>query len=241
MGGLSLKTIALMSLVLATAAISFGQTTMPNTPPPPDTGPATRPSPSPAALTALSDTTLENALAYLRAKSGANIIVNWKALEYAGVPRLARVQITLNKPVTFRRLLTLVLETASPQVPLAYEVEDNVISITTQVEADKHMVTRIYPIDDLLITPVPVAPAKFDLAGGGSGGGSIGNFQSDRQASTLQDEKTARAKTGEEFIQLVITNIRPEIWQQNGGPASIALHNGKLVVTAPLSVHEKLR
>lgn len=223
---------------------ALAQTTLP-LPPPPNTGPATQPKPDPVQPSstlqeAFHDVSLERAVANLRSLTGANFVVNWKALEDAGVMKQSRVQVSLTRPVKLRKLISLILESASPQVPLAYEVEDNVVHITTQAEADKHMVTRLYSVDELLITPVPVAKAKFDLQSGGSGSG-VGNFQTDQQASSPTEEKSARAASADEFIRLVTTNIRPEIWKQNGGAASIAIYQGKLVVTAPLSVQEQLR
>jgi hypothetical protein len=39
---------------------------------------------------------------------------------------------------------------------------------------------------------------------------------------------------------MIRETIRPEIWRENGGTASIRYYNGHLVVTAPRSVHEAL-
>lgn len=237
--------IAAAALMVCLSSVALAQTTLP-LPPPPNTGPATQPKPDPVQPSstlqeAFHDVSLERAVANLRSLTGANFVVNWKALEDAGVMKQSRVQVSLTRPVKLRKLISLILESASPQVPLAYEVEDNVVHITTQAEADKHMVTRIYSVDELLITPVPVAKAKFDLQSGGSGSGGVGNFQTDQQASSPTEEKSARAASADEFIRLVTTNIRPEIWKQSGGAASIAIYQGKLVVTAPLSVQEQLR
>jgi hypothetical protein len=49
-----------------------------------------------------------------------------------------------------------------------------------------------------------------------------------------RDQKAA------DIIKMITTTIRPEIWKDNGGPASISFYRDHLVVTAPRSVHELL-
>jgi len=49
--------------------------------------------------------------------------------------------------------------------------------------------------------------------------------------------KTERADA---LVKMIREVIRPEIWRENGGEASIRYYNGNLVVTAPRSVHEAL-
>lgn len=204
--------------------------------------PATQPSPANHASViqgALANVSLDRAIANLRTLTGANITVNWKSLETVGVMRNTPVNVTLNSAVTFRKVLNLVLESASPESALTFEVEDNVITILSRVDADKHMVTRMYLVDDLLVAPIEVPRSNFKLSSGGSGG-QVGDFSNTNQDNTQTEEKSLKAKNGDELVQMIITNIRPEIWKQNGGSATITLYDGKLIVTAPLSVQDNL-
>jgi hypothetical protein len=39
---------------------------------------------------------------------------------------------------------------------------------------------------------------------------------------------------------MIRETVRPEIWRENGGAASIRFYNGNLIVTAPRSVQEAI-
>jgi coproporphyrinogen III oxidase-like Fe-S oxidoreductase len=43
-----------------------------------------------------------------------------------------------------------------------------------------------------------------------------------------------------DLVTLVREVVRPTIWKENGGMASIRYFSGKLIVTAPVSVHEAI-
>ena len=63
--------------------------------------------------------------------------------------------------VSLRSVLRLMLE----PLGLTYLIEDEDMTITTQVKADEKMSTRVYPVGDLVI---PVRPPQ--MMGGGLGG-----------------------------------------------------------------------
>lgn len=195
----------------------------------------------------LQNVSLADSIEFIRDVSGANVVVNWRALEAAGVSKDTPINVRLNG-VSLRKVLATVLNEAGGGTALAYVVEDNVIEITTQEIADRQMFMRIYPIEDLLleIPNFDNAP-DFNLSstnkggGGGqgssSGGGSGGLF--DNQSGSKDKEVTkTRDEKAQEIITLIIETIRPEVWRENGGTASIRFFNGSLVVTAPLSIHE---
>jgi hypothetical protein len=186
---------------------------------------------------------------YLRTTSGANIVVNWKALEAAGVSRDAPVSLEV-RGLTLRKALQLVLDQASPAAPLTYNVDQNVISITTQDEADKIMITKVYIVDDLVMPDMaPMDPPTFNLqavtqgSGGGSGGGGGGSqgsiFQTNGNQQLTTNTQSSDTK-GQDLVSLIREIVRPTIWKENGGPAAMRYFNGKLIVTAPQSVHEMI-
>jgi hypothetical protein len=187
---------------------------------------------------------------YLRTTSGANIVVNWKALEAAGVSRDAPVSLQV-RGLTLRKALQLVLDQASPAAPLTYNVDQNVISVTTQEEADKQMITKVYLVDDLVMPDMaPSSPPTFNLQAltqntsggstGGGGGSSQGSlFQTNGNGTTGTTVQTSDQK-GQQLVELIREIVRPTIWKENGGPAAMRYFNGKLIVTAPQSVHEMI-
>jgi hypothetical protein len=71
-------------------------------------------------------------------------------------------------------------------------------------------------------------------SGGGGMGGSGGGGGLGGEGDMSQEERA------EELIELIREVIRPDVWRENGGEASIRYFNGNLVVNAPRSVHELL-
>jgi len=190
---------------------------------------------------------------HLRAFSGANIVVNWKVLETAGIAK--DTPITLNvRERTLRKMLRLVLDQAGTSALLVFNVSDNVIEVTTQEDADRKMITKVYVVDDLVMTNNnPSPPPQIDLnsatrsgttsggsgggmgIGGGGGGGGI--FKEDTVASNNDDSPQKR---GDDLAKMIRDIIRPNIWKENGGECSVVFFSGKLIVTAPQSVHEAI-
>ncbi|HVX84263.1 MAG TPA: hypothetical protein VH253_05555 [Phycisphaerae bacterium] len=188
---------------------------------------------------------------YLRTISGANIVVNWKALEAAGVSQDAPITLDV-RGVTLRKAMQLVLDQASPTVPLTYDVDQNVISITTQDEADKVMITKVYIVDDLVMPDYQqnIQVPTFNLQavtqggstqGGGGGGGASQQslFQTNTTGGGAQASQTSDQK-GQDLVELIKEVVRPSIWKENGGPATMRYFSGKLIVTAPQSVQEMI-
>jgi len=209
---------------------------------------------------------------YLRDVSGTNIVVNWKALESASVMKDSPITMRV-RDLPLRKVLQLVLDQASPNAPLTYEVEANVIEVLTQEEADKHMVTKVYIVDDLVMVNNSNVQAPqlniqnatgsgqqgsqggggFGGGGGGGfggGGGSSGGFGGSgggssgglftQSSTTSSTPKQTSDQKGQELVDLIKEVIRPNIWKDNGGSASIRYFAGKLIVTAPVSVHEAI-
>src|SRR6202011_5337523 len=110
----------------------------------------------------------------------ANISVNWKALEASGVTRDTPVNLHL-RSITLRKALSLLLSEAGGGDGLSFDVDQGVIEITTRELADQKMVTRVYPVEDLImIIPDFTDAPQFSLdasqnqSGGGGGGGGGG-------------------------------------------------------------------
>lgn len=188
---------------------------------------------------------------HLREFSGANIVVNWKVLESAGIAK--DTPITLNvRELTLRKMLRLVLDQAGTTSLLVFNVSDNVIEVTTQEDADRKMITKVYVVDDLVMTNNnPSPPPQIDLNsatrsgttsggnGGGMGisGGGGGIFKEEPVANNNDDSPQKR---GDDLAKMIRDIVRPNIWKENGGNASIVYFSGKLIVTAPQSVHEAI-
>src|SRR3954469_25002836 len=93
---------------------------------------------------------LKDCFDFLRDVSGANIHVNWRALEAAGVTGDTPVNVRLRE-VPLRKVMNVLLSESGAGGILTYYVSEGVIEVTTTELADKEMITRVYPVDDLLM------------------------------------------------------------------------------------------
>jgi len=214
-------------------------------------------------------TTLRDSFDFLRDVSGANIHVNWRALEAAGVTGDTQVNVRL-RDVPLRKVLNTLLDEAGVGL-LTYYTSEGVIEVTTSELADKEMITRVYPVDDLImeIPDFDNAPS-FSLSdsqgsggsggtsgsrgggggggygggggrGGGGGGGGGGGFSFGSGGGAEAKEKTkTKTERADALVTMIRETIRPDVWREAGGPASIRYYNGNLIVTAPRSVQEAL-
>lgn len=192
-----------------------------------------------------------DAVDFIRDITDANIVVNWKALEAAGVNKDTVVNLKLRN-VTLKKALALLLSEAAAGDGVTYTLEDGVIEITTTELANQVMFTRVYPVGDLLmeIPNFDNAPnfsldqnqgsggkggsgsgGQSTIFGGNGGGGNNGN----------KDDKTpSKEERAEELLSLIRDTIYPDLWRENGGTCSIKMFRDNLVVTAPRMVQEAI-
>jgi hypothetical protein len=182
--------------------------------------------------------TIADAIDFLRDVSGANIHVNWQALEAVGVGQDTTINLRMRN-VPLRKVLQMILREAGSGDLLTFHIDEGVIEVTTRELADEQMFTRVYPVDDLIMeVPDFVGPA-FNLAGS-SAGGTGGGGSIITGTSGAGDVGLTRAERAEQLIDTIQAVIYPDIWDVNGGRAAIRFLNGALIVTAPRSVHESL-
>ena len=207
--------------------------------------------------TVLPDTVMHNvpirdAVQYLRNMTGANIFVNWSALNAAGISNITPITLHLRN-VTMRKIVSVMLQQASPSAALVDYVSQNVLTITTRQEANLHLTTHVYPVGDLVMTiPNFTAPA-FNLQnqgsttgvqvqggqGGQGGGGGTGNIFSGNTTGNAATTETTTQR-GKQLVALIESTVQPNIWVTNGGPASIVYFNRQLVVSAPIYVQQMI-
>ena len=195
---------------------------------------------------------LDAAIDYVREVSGANVHVNWRALEQINVTRQTSVSLRL-ADVTARRILRGILDETGAGDLITYYIDEGVIEITTREIADNQMITRVYPVNDLVMSVPNFEGPSFNLqsqggqtsgkgGGGGGGGGQslFGGGSGTSGGGGPQDTPASNALSGQQLVKLITDTVRPEVWRDNGGTASIRYFNGHLIVTAPRSVQEAI-
>lgn len=87
---------------------------------------------------------------FLRDVSGVNIIVDWKALEAAGINRNKPVSARLRN-VSFSKALSTILDSAGgPRAKLGYRIDDSLLTISTAAQLSNPVVVQTYEISDLI-------------------------------------------------------------------------------------------
>jgi hypothetical protein len=185
------------------------------------------------------DTALRDVIEQLRQLSGTNLIVNWPALEAAGVTPDQTITLRLQN-VSVDRILRAVISLVGADV-IGYGIDDGVVEITLRDIVQTRLVTRVYDIGDLLIGPADFsanAPSLNVTATTQRGGGAQSPFTGGGTNNHRREEE--RSERLEQFVELVTTVIDPDVWDVNGGRSRIFAFDRYLVITAPESTHRKL-
>ncbi len=105
---------------------------------------------------------LEDAIKYLEDRHGIEIELDNAALDTLGLDSSLPITKKL-AGITLRSVLRLMLK----EHELTYVIRDEVLIITSQEEAENELITRVYPVGDLVI---PI------ISGGGAGLGGVGGI-----------------------------------------------------------------
>jgi type II secretory pathway component GspD/PulD (secretin)/tetratricopeptide (TPR) repeat protein len=195
----------------------------------------------------------------LRQQTGANIVVNWNALNNAGVQRNTPISLTL-RGVPFEKVLSLVLQQAQGNggTQLGYSISGGVLTISTNDQLAQQKTTRVFDIQDLLVQAPNFTAPSFNLqnqsnssgvqvssgsSGGGGGAGSSNLFSGGGGggAGGQQQVGKTRAQMVTEITQLIENTVARNSWIDNGGTVgSIREINGQLVITQTPSNLEKV-
>jgi len=184
----------------------------------------------------------ENVIEYFRNVTGANIYVQWRTLEAAGISRETPVTMQMN--VSAEKALRLILDDVGGDlVNLSYSIDEGVVVIATEEFLAKETELQTYDIKDLVVQiPSFDQAPEFDLnqiasdAGDTGGGGSIfDDTTEDDQLSVPRSERIQR------IMDLIRSSIDPDNWRQNGGlTSSMEELNGVLIVNTTTENHQSI-
>jgi len=135
--------------------------------------------------------TLEQACDYFKHQTKVDFLINWTQLKEVGLePEQTAVTIDLgstNMESAIKRVLERVISKNGdqpPSEPLAFDVQDGIVVITTKAGVQKKQVTFVYDVRDLLFRAPDFDNApEFNLSqsvqtgGGGGGGGKCFAFE----------------------------------------------------------------
>jgi hypothetical protein len=103
---------------------------------------------------------LVDVIDFLRDASETNMVVEWQALENAGVDRNSPVSLRV-RDVKFSRALDMILrDIAGGSVPLGYSIDGNVIRISTGENLDALTDIRAYDVRDIIASEAKMEDLK---------------------------------------------------------------------------------
>jgi hypothetical protein len=84
--------------------------------------------------------------------------------------------------------------------------------------------------------------SQYSSGGGNSRSGSTGNnARQSNGSSSNGGTGSGREQMAQGLVSLIMDTIEPSIWQENGGTATIRyFREGRLVITAPRRIHERI-
>ena len=108
------------------------------------------------------------------------------------------------------------------------------ITLSTAPTTSTTAVTGVPGGSGTATSTMPTTSAPTGGSGGGGGGSQSLTTNSKGSQTKTTDQKAM------DLIKLIETVVRPEVWRDNGGSASMEYLNGNLIVTAPRSVQEAI-
>jgi hypothetical protein len=194
----------------------------------------------------LTDARLEDAIQFLREYTSADLEVYWDDGTSAGLDKDLRVNVSVREQPALV-LLERLLEKAQTdfdentwQFSSAGTIEAGPKSILNRSKK-----LKIYDIHDMLFVipdfaEVPELDVDSVLQQGQDGGGGSTNIFQDNEEEDDENRVTDE-ESAQKIIDIIIENIEPEQWQDNGGDgASVRFHNGTLLIRAPEYIHRQL-
>jgi Flp pilus assembly secretin CpaC len=191
-----------------------------------------------------------DAVDFLKDVTGANILVNWKALEADNIDKQTPVTAELHD-VKFSKVLDVILSQAGAG-KLGYTIDEGVIEISTTDELNKAVETRVYDIDDLLLNqqfePLMLSDTFLSQGGpqvqGGSGTASSSSatiFSGNAGGGGTSPLQAAQQQVAD-LKKKIESTVDPNTWKDNdpNGYGQIDDYNNHLIITQTSEVHTKV-
>ncbi len=174
------------------------------------------------------NTTLEEAISYLRDFTSLNIIVDAEVYKNQSEDQL---KVTLKvKDLLLKSVLKLML--TSRELTAMYK--EGVVLIVPKGKIDKAVTLQLYDVRDLLVKIQDFAGPKVELVSPSRGGGGP------LTGATFTLEEPRSTITEEFITEMVKQNTGDKTWDENPN-ASINLTNGVMVVSQSKRVHEEIK
>lgn len=182
--------------------------------------------------TMFSNTPLMSAIDRLRDSSGVTILVNWSALETAGINKDERVTGVL-PPSRLADTLQSLISSVNTRVPLAFKIDERAITISTKDDIARNAVTRIFDISLLIANPngaarrFPYSPTYDQYAPTSA----VLGLWTPLDRFTHSDHLTGNQRM-DAIAASIEQSVAPTSWRSRGGQiGGIRAMSGQLIIT----------
>jgi beta-lactamase regulating signal transducer with metallopeptidase domain len=161
----------------------------------------------------LNAVSLSDAMDYMRSAMQVNLVVQWRALESAGIDRSTPVTVELRNIPAGNVLRHILQDVGGSSVRLGMMIDGGTLIVSTEEDVSMHVKTVLYDVSDLIVAP----------------DGKL--FSTDE----------AREKKVSDLVRLIQDSISSETWKDNGGTIGyIREFNNKLVIVQSTENHRQI-
>ncbi len=186
---------------------------------------------------------LEHVLVDLGRQMSAPLHADWLSLELLGIERDTPIALRLDNVPLSTVLAGLLLDMGTEFDRPSFEYHEGRIVITTLDATARMRMVATYNIRDLLADETLVerlereAPLPTIAQDGAQGDDTAEDASEENETPAL-----TRRTPSEALLDLIADHVDPEAWLEYGGNrAKITEHQGVLLVSAPATLHKKLR
>ncbi len=178
----------------------------------------------------MEDSTLGEAVDFLRNYTGLNVVLDHKALQDLALTRDAPVSLVVQSPIKIKTALKLLLDRHG----LSYKTDDGVLMITTP-QSRGETYTKVYQVTDLVIPPSAPKPKIGPMANGRGGNPFVqqANYNDAGENGFMPNGGSTNVLVNNEreidfgpLLQLITTTIAPGTWDIQDGAGRSATGNG---------------
>ena len=193
-----------------------------------------------------SDIPLKDAIDFIRDASGANIHVNWRALETIGITRDTKINLKA-RDISIERLLTLITDQLSvgqdKYSSVYWVVDDGVVEIATGEALNRSTRVEVYDISDLLLVVPNFVGPSISLSRTANTGNNANNYSiwgdnnvGNNASGNIEGASIAeqRQRLKDQLIEIIKMSIGEEMWAPEGKGAIQILGNKLIISQTPL-------
>ena len=190
---------------------------------------------------------LEDVIGFLRDVTGANIYVNWKALEMIKVDRKTPVTVRA-KEVSFAKALDMVVdqlgEPKDKYDRVYWVLDEGVVTISTGTALNVTMKTKVFDVADVLVIVPNFKAPRIDIRGSESST-TTDQTNTGNRPIFVKEETTRTGELEEESVLVqrkalqegltgaIKDSIGDDMWQPNG-KGGIRLFRNNLIISQTL-------